>query len=863
MKPVKYQLKNGLTVLLAESRKSPVVSVQTWVRTGSADETPSQAGISHFIEHLVFKGTRKFGVGEIAATVEGAGGELNAYTSFDQTVFHVTIASAQADTALEVIAEMMGHPRFDPDEVDREREVVIEEIKRGHDSPGRRNSQLLFSTAFRKHPYGRPVIGYDKVVRGVSVPTLRKYYRDRYCPRNMFLLVSGDFERPEMKAKIEKFFGDFEDTPVRRVKRVKEPAARSKTKIESAPFKETHVNLSWRIPPVKHKDVPGLDALALILGQGDSSRLTHGLRIENALVHSAGCSAFTPLDEGVFTISLSLDPANAGAALSETAVVLKRFLDEGPTAEELAKAIVGLTSDTVYSFETVDGLARSFGSMEFYFKDPSAYSKYLKALSSLKPADITKLARKYLKAEGLMATALTDGDRSAFEKLFKKFRAEFTPESPKKIKALKAGKTIRMKSGVLGKSAVNPTRRVNLPGGGVLFLKHQPETPTVSLRVALGGGLALEPDGKEGLNELFARTWAAGSPRFDETAINREIDEMAAGFGAFSGRNTVGMNVDYISSFDARIWDIVQDALSAPTFPADVFERERGVLLRQTKLRKDHPSSVCMRAFGEALFAGHPYAKDSMGTEESLAGLSAADVAPFARRVMLQGNFAAALVGDFDADVWIKRIEDLMAGWSKGPSMMKEIPHAGPSRDLRVFNKLDKEQTHLVVGMRGLGLRDPRRWALEVLQAVLAGQGGRLFIELRDKKSLAYSVSPIQMEGLGTGTFGAYIGCSPEKTALAEKMIRQEFVKLAETPVAHDELQRARNYLIGRTAIDLQKKSTIATTVLFDEIYGNDSSETLHPDKRYESVTAEDVMALAADLFARPTVTSIAGPSDI
>lgn len=148
----KVQLKNGLTVLFVESKKSPVVSVQMWVKTGSADERRGEEGISHFIEHLLFKGTRRFGVGEIAATVEGSGGELNAYTSFDQTVFYITISKQFTDIALDAILEMMGFPLFDGEEINNEREVVIEEIKRGHDNPHRRASQWLFSTSFKSIP---------------------------------------------------------------------------------------------------------------------------------------------------------------------------------------------------------------------------------------------------------------------------------------------------------------------------------------------------------------------------------------------------------------------------------------------------------------------------------------------------------------------------------------------------------------------------------------------------------------------------------------------------------------------------------------------------------------------------------------
>ena len=199
MKQTKFQLKNKLKVFLIESKKSPVVSVQMWVKTGSADEKKSEEGISHFIEHLVFKGTDKYKVGEIANIVEASGGELNAYTSFDQTVFYVTISKTFKDVALDVISQMMGYPTFDPKEIDSEREVVCEEIKMGQDSPGRKASQLLFSSAFKKHAYGVPVIGYEKYVRSWSAKKIKEFYHSRYVPSNMFLVVSGDFETPEMK----------------------------------------------------------------------------------------------------------------------------------------------------------------------------------------------------------------------------------------------------------------------------------------------------------------------------------------------------------------------------------------------------------------------------------------------------------------------------------------------------------------------------------------------------------------------------------------------------------------------------------------------------------------------------------------
>lgn len=863
MKPRKYQLKNGLTVLLAESRKSPVVSVQMWVRTGSADEAPPEAGISHFIEHLVFKGTRKFGVGEVASTVEGAGGELNAYTSFDQTVFHVTIASHRADVALEAISEMMGHPKFDPEEIDKEREVVIEEIKRGHDSPSRRSSQLMFSTAYKKHPYGRPVIGFDRIIRRVSVKTLKSYYQDRYCPRNMFLVVTGDFAEAQMKKQVQSFFGDFADHKLRKVTRPKEPAQSApRLKVEKTNFKETMISLTWKAPKVSHADVPALDVLALILGQGESSRLTHRLRIQEPLVHSIGASSFTPQDQGLFALSLSVDAEKAGESLRVVKEELDRLRETLPRQEELDKAKVCLASEQIYSLETVDGLARSFGSMEFSLHDPNAFSTYLKQVKAITAQDILKVAKKYLNVKTLTVTALTDQNEIALKKMLqgwiaaeKKFKAKRAPALPT------AKKGLQLKVKGLGLSGSPVTERLRLPGGGLLLLRDERQTPTVSMRIAFGGGLQAEASGKEGLTELFARVWSAGGKKYDELKLNARVDALAAGFGSFAGRNTVGVSADFISDFDGEIWDVIEDVLMHPAMPQAVLEREKDVLLRQLKFRRDNPAQVCVRAFTEAMFQGHPYAKEMHGNEESLKAISHQDLLDYQKKVVNQGNVAICLTGDFSSLQWRQRMEAFVESLPKGKSYIQEIPHASLTKDIRLQQTLQKEQSHLILGYPGLSLSDPRRWALQLMQAVLAGQGGRLFVELRDKNSLAYSVSPLRMEGLGTGYFGAYIACSPEKTEMAEKMIREEFRKLTQDLISNEELERAKNFVIGRTAIDLQRKSAVCNALLFDEIYGLDSEESLRPSERYLSVRAEDVRELAQDLFSRPSVFSLVGPA--
>jgi zinc protease len=380
----KYQLKNGLKVLLVESHKSPVLSIQMWVKTGSADEKKGEEGISHFIEHLVFKGTRKYKVGEVAAAVEAAGGELNAYTSFDQTVFYVTISKEFQKVGLDVISEMMGFPEFDGKEIDNEREVVIEEIKRSNDSPHRQASRLLFSTVYKKHPYGTPVIGFAENINTVSRDTLTSYFRGRYNPKNMTLIVAGDFRQPEMKKQIDQYFGKFRPSKMRVVKRAPRVTAKKPALVvQQAPFNETIVHMAFPIPKATHKDIAALEVFALIFGQGDSSRLNLRLRLHEHLVNYAGSSVFVARDPGFFALSMSLNEKDLDRAMESMVDELVKALNEPPTGEELKKALTNLASEQYYHLETVDGLARNVGHYQDLFGDPSYFERFMKQVEKL------------------------------------------------------------------------------------------------------------------------------------------------------------------------------------------------------------------------------------------------------------------------------------------------------------------------------------------------------------------------------------------------------------------------------------------------------------------------------------------------
>ncbi len=861
----KFQLKNGLEVLLVESHKSPVISIQMWVRTGSADEGKGEEGISHFIEHLVFKGTRKYGVGEIASVVEGSGGELNAYTSFDQTVFYVTISKQFFQTGLSVISEMMGFPKFDATEIDNEREVVIEEIKRGQDSLGRAASQLLFQTAFKKSTYRVPVIGYEKNIRKVSAKKIRSFFESRYTPPNMFLVVTGDFESKDARKEIEKVFGEIKNTPLKKVKRIKEPKQTlPRLALKSTTFEQSIGYAAWKIPGAGHKDIPALDVAALILGQGDSSRLVDRLRIQNPLVNSIGTGNYLPLEGGLFMLSFGFTKDKFAQMTNAIQEEMQRFLKEGPTEEEVKKAIINLESGEIYSMETVDGLARRYGAVEFQFRDLKAFDRYFKALKALTPADVQKVVQKYLVPATLTMTLTSQGDTSDLKQNTNLWIKEMKREAKVKLKitASKKGlklKTIHMKPGAAKSPKIEV---VKLKSGARLILRASTETAVVSVRGALMGGLRFEPAGKNGLVELFSRAWMGGTPNRTETQLLGQIDNIAASISPLVGRNSIGLGFDALSVFEKEGCELFMDVLANPLFPETVVAREKELQLQQMKHKKDNPSSIVFHKFLGQMFEGHPYALEQLGTAEQLTTVTSADLQTYWKKVFDPKGWHFTVCGSVDRDLWIEKLNKALAS---GPNNHKGTPKftlKPLQKSISIFEKAEKEQSHVVLGYRSFSMTDERRHVMHLIQSILAGQGGRLFIELRDKESLAYSVSPTRLEGIEGGYFGAYIGCSPEKTQKAIHMMKVEFEKLTSKLVSDDELNRSKRYMVGRHDIELQRTSSIATGLIYEDLYGIDFNEMFNYASIINAITPEMVRNVAREIFTGPTVLAVVGPKE-
>lgn len=836
-----------------------------WVRTGSADEIEGEEGISHFIEHLVFKGTKSFDVGEVAATVEASGGQINAYTSFDQTVFYVTLSKQFEDTGLKVISEMMGVPTFDPDEIDKEREVVVEEIKRGQDSVQRQASRLLFSTLYKGHPYEKPVIGYEENVRSFSPEKIQAYFSGRYNAKNMFLLIVGDFEEKNMKKKVEEHFGRLAVTPLRDSERPKwSPRKGSHIVVKEGKFKETLAYVTWPIPRANHRDIPALEVLAMILGQGESSRMYKYLRLKKASVLGAGAGLFSAKDSGFLALTASLKGDQQEEFFKDLGECLEEFLQNPPTLEELEKAKTNFFSEQFYSMETVDGLARKYGHFEDLFRDPDYLEEMLKVIQGLTAADLNEVFRKYLGPDHMTVVCLTeeglqDEVRASSRAFLNAFKESFEKERPVEETSKKKGKfrSFRMPVGQGKAKGDLPFEVERIKGGATLIYRPSFDTPVVSLRMGHLGGARFETDGNFGATELLSRVWVSGSEKYSENQINEKMESLASSLSAFGGRHTVGVSLITLTSFLEDSLDVAMDVLKHPSFPSMPVERELRSMRDQLALRPDHPAQYCMLQFMQELFGDHPYGRDPFGGEEALKKLNADSVRSIWKKSMGREGLVISCSGAIEKERLLDLLDQSLGEWSGEPHPFHRVEFDGLKKDKEISKDFGKEQTHIVLGYPGLDLKDEDRYALNIIQAILAGQGGRLFIELRDKASLAYSVSPIRMEALETGYFGAYIGCTPSKRNRAIEMMRVEFHKISSEKVGEKELDRAKRYLMGRHDIDLQKNSSISSSLLFDQIYGTDPNETFEFSKHIEGISSDQVLRVAQKIFSQHSVLSI------
>jgi len=875
-------LSNGIPVIL-QHIDSPVAATYWWVKTGSADENPKEAGFAHFLEHMLFKDaaakeTGKASEGQMARAIESLGGDINAYTSFDQTVYHVTCAATHWENVIDNFGQMAKPQKFLKSDFVREREVILEELRKNEDSPGRQLFQRLFDITFKKHPYGKPVIGYVKTLKAAKVGELEAFYKRNYVSKKMGLVLVGPVNdakgkrRAEILKLLEKRFGA-KVLPKKAItpdERVKENPLREKATLTTQTFdvKTPTLSISFRVPDLAHEDIPALDLLSGILGMGELSRLYQKLFYQTSLATEASGGLYVPKDPGMIYFQAevdSLDKINPAAEMIFQE--LKRIADEGPTPEELARVLVNSESERLYATQTADGMAARIGFLKFIMGDLNFDQRYLQDLRNVDAAVIRETAKRYFDPKRMNAVVLVP-------KIIGKFDTSQIEALAEKI--LPGAGAIPKHQAVKKDSSEIPVEYFKLPSGIKVAYLERPQSHVFSIHASALGGLRLElghplesAEKDWGASYMMSMTWTKGTSKLDARAIAAIVEGSAAGMEGFSGRNSIGLQTTGLLRDWSKLSELFTDVLLDPQFPEDEIAHSKRIVEDAIRSIDDHTSQVASKLFLENLFEHHPYGKLTYGSEKSVAAMNQEKLKRFHRMWMKPERLVISVSGPVSRghlDSWLKELD------SRVRSMVGKSGDHGHAQNAHIQDEpilkaprwieksLKREQVHILVGGLGTKVNADDRHPIRLMNTILGGQSGRLFIELREKKSLAYTVSPLSMEGIEKGYVGTYIASAPSKRDEAIAGIGRVLETLAQKGPTAAEMNRAKEFFLGRRAMDLQSDSSLAAHYGLEALYGLEDMTESVIIKRIRSITPKEIQAVCRKYLIEPhMVTSIVG----
>lgn len=811
-------LDNGLKTLFEPRPGTGVVAIQVWVKVGSKYEEEQIAGITHFIEHLIFKGTAEGKGYEVAPRIEALGGSINAFTSYDNTVYHIIVPGHAFETGLELLVGAVKNPLFPEQEIAKEKRVVIQEIKMGEDNPQRKLFKELFSLSYEGHPYGRPIIGYEESVSATDRTAITKYFEEHYTIDNMVVVIVGDFDEARAKALLEKHFAGFRRGKGKALTKGSPLQTRTGkvTRIEKD-VKESYLALAYPVPPLVHHDIPALDVLAKMLGDGESSRLQAVLKHKKGLVSNAGTYLFTPKEDGLFIVLATFKGDDYEAVVRAIDEEIQRIYTGTVDGWELEKAKNLVRASHIYASETVQGRAREIGSYQTITDDARFSDKYVKQVDSVSVPVIRQTLKQYLVGKERNVVLLAP-------------KAKQNPH------------TFQLKNGL------------------TCVLNRNAASPSFSFMIGFAGGLKEEREGQNGSFNLLSKMLLRGTSGKDSQAIARQVDTLAGSIDPISGKNVFGLSGKFLSKDLKQALGLLNELLSDSTLPRNELKKVKEDVLSEIRQAEDQPTSYTFKMMNRVLYEGHPYGKDALGNATDVARLTHREIAALYKDCVSPKGAVLALSGDINLKETEKLIRSTFGSWKGKARTLRKLPHSATRKEKSI--QRDMLQTHMIFAFSGPGLVDEDRYSVEVMDSVLSGMGGRIHKRLREERPYAYALTFFNQMAYETGVLGIYIGTEQKHIRDIEDVVGKEIAEMHKEGFSEEEVANAKRYLIGTHRIRMQSNSSIASSMCLDTMYG------LKPDffkrwpERIEKVTKDEVNAAAKKyLLPEKLVEITVGPA--
>ena len=817
-------LQNGLRVIIKEDHKSPIVVFSAFIDVGSAQEDEYLgSGMCHLIEHMLFKGTDKYPKGRIEDILHMYGGNIDGFTSYDYTGYRITILKEHALVAMGILKEMLSAPTFDPKELKKEMQVIEREIDLCRDDPGKRLSRLTFSRAYLKHPYRVPIIGYKENFRRLKQQDLVKFFKSNYTPENIIIAVVGDVEEDRISAQMQELFKDMPRGNNKIPVLPSEPEQLGKRLIEEkADIDGAYLSMAFHSTPLLNKDLYALDLLSYILGQGETSILNKGLRLEKELVLSVSAYNYTPKDAGLFVISSVLKEENVKTAIDEILKEINAVKQDGVSIDQLNRAKNNFLAGYVYEKETMESQANDLATGELLTGDPGFFEQYIAAVKNVTLPAIKQAASEYLNEDNMTVTVLSRSGAASGS----------APDN-------------------VSQKHERDIRKVRLNNDLTVLIAEDPNLPILSINLLIKGGLRLETDKNNGISLLLSRMLMNGTDTMTRQELADSYESKGISLGTYSANNSLGISAKCLSEHTETVFKLISDICKNPVFPEEELRREKNELASEIDMQDNKVFQHGHRLLKELLFKAHPYRLQATGTKQSTANIQRQDLIEFYNGLFSPGNMVLGIAGDCNAD----EIENLAGKYFSDISLARP-PSPAPKKEPAIREKrqqdvrTQKEQSLILIGFQGIDIYSENRYAFEVMTDILSRGSGILFKNIRDNEGLAYATGAFEVLGIDPGYIALYCLTPKENIDIVRSMIFKEVRAFIKKGISEDELIRSKNHLVGMHEIGLQTNSSLIFMTSLDELYGLGYGNYKDYKANVEAVAREDVKKVAGKYLA-------------
>ncbi len=843
------RLQNGMTVLSSPSHKNPTTAIQLWYRVGGKNDPVGKSGFAHLFEHLMFKATKNMKAETMDRLTEDIGGENNAFTTEDRTVYHETVPSNYLETLLWAESERMANLVIDNKNFFSERAVVEEEYRQSVlAQPYGRLNEFVNQHAFNVHPYSRGVIGSIANLDAANVEDVRRFHAMYYRPDNAVLVVTGDFTSEQLDAWVDRYFGRIPNpgTPIARVT-VKEPARTAARR-----YNETGPNvplpgvvISYLTGSAASDDAAALNIAAVILSKGSSSRLYQSLVYRQRIATEASASADLREDNGLFSFStITAGGKSLDAAENATLTEISKIATQPVSAAELDKARNQLVAEALGNRETAEGTAFALADALVTLGDANRINTQIQKLQAVTANDVLRVARKYFRPENSVTVRYTsrDAEQGGVSKAGTPPAAELeTPFAPTETPPAPAAPRDPAQIKVVERKLANGLKVVTAPGG---------RTGLVTVIAEIKSGSANDPLSTAGLADFTASLLTRGTKSRTATAIATEAETFGGSISSGSGWDSSSLTLSTLATKIPHAMALFADVLLHPSFATEEQHRLKSEDLDELTVNLQEPSTLDAYAAARVIFGDSIYGHQPGGTPESLKAIKESGPAEFYSRYYSPENTVLVFGGDITPDTAFALAKYYFGNWKANPhsppTKAVDAPVALSGGRVVVIDKQDAGQSAVFMVREGIRRSDADYPVARVANGVLGdGYSARLNFEIRIKRGLSYGAGSRFDSRKQGGLFLASAQTRNDAVPAVVELMRQELARLAETPVPETELVSRRACLSGNYLRPLQSGAGITGAVAGLEVYDLPTTTVNDYVRKIRSVGAESIQEFA------------------